>query len=260
MQGQIKFGLFPKSCVETISPNTGPKDLSNRPVITCAKMASLFLVLLAGSVHAGQKSLASGNAAYDAVPAPAGDGSIPEYRIGPADALDITVFQESDISVKGAPVDASGDISMPLIGRVHAAGLTTVQFADVVAQKLGERYYVNPQVTVSIASSVTQRITVQGQVTEPGIYPMRGMTTLLDAIALAKGETENGALRHVAVVRMQNGKRFGAIFDLNRIRHGDDPDPQLIPRDVVIVGHSASKQFWHDLLRAAPLLNIFTRY
>jgi polysaccharide export outer membrane protein len=136
------------------------------------KMAALSLVLLAEPVHAGQSLLASGKAAYDAVPAPAGDGSIPEYRIGPADALDITVFQESDISVKGAPVDASGDISMPLIGRVHAAGMTTVQFADVVAQKLGERY-VNPQVTVSIASSVTQRITVQGQVTEPGISDAR---------------------------------------------------------------------------------------
>jgi len=207
-----------------------------------------------------QTPMAEGTRAYSVVPAAAGDGSIPEYRIGPADALDITVFQEADISAKNVPVDASGDISMPLIGRIHAAGQTTVQFAESVARKLGERYYVNPQVTVSVASSVSQRITVQGQVTEPGIYPMRGPTTLLDAVSMAKGETENAALQKVAVVRIQNGKRFGAIFNLDRIRNGMDPDPQLIPRDVVIVGHSFGKSLWHDILRAAPLLNVFTRF
>jgi polysaccharide export outer membrane protein len=235
--------------------------LNNRSVIMRLATAALAMMFFGDHAEAsGRSSLVQGKNAYEVVPAAAGDGSIPEYRIGPADALDITVFQESDISVKGVPVDASGDISMPLIGRVHASGQSTVEFAEVVAQKLGERYYVDPQVTVSVASSVSQRITVQGQVTEPGIYPMRGMTTLLDAVAMAKGETENGALRRVAVVRMQDGKRVAAIFDLNRIRRGEDLDPQLIPRDVVIVGHSTSKQLWHDLLRAAPLLNIFTRY
>jgi polysaccharide export outer membrane protein len=77
---------------------------------------------------------------------------------------------------------------------------------------------------------------------------------------LAKGETENAAVRQVAVVRVSNGKRTGAVFDLGRIRRGEDKDPQLIPRDVVIVGHSTGKRIWHDVLRAAPLLNVFAQF
>lgn len=217
-----------------------------------------FLGGCAGSY--GNSPLAKNAAAYNVIPAAAGDGSVNEYRIGPLDSVDISVFQEDDISVKNLPVDAAGDISMPLIGRLRAAGRTSVELADFVAQKLGERYYVNPQVTVTVASSVSQRVTVEGQVTEPGIYTMHGTTTLLDAIAMAKGETENAAFREVAVVRIQNGKRTGAVFDLNRIRRGEANDPQLIPRDVVVVGHSTGKQIWHDLLRAAPLLNVFAQF
>jgi polysaccharide biosynthesis/export protein len=212
----------------------------------------------AGAYHSAP--LAQGSAAFEVIPAAAGDGSIPEYRISPQDSVDITVFQEADISMKGLPVDAAGNVSMPLIGRVRAAGRTTVELADVVAQKLGERYYVNPQVTVTVTSSVSQHVTVEGEVTEPGIYAMHGTTTLLDAVALAKGETENAAVRQVAVVRVSNGKRTGAVFDLGRIRRGEDKDPQLIPRDVVIVGHSTGKRIWHDVLRAAPLLNVFAQF
>lgn len=224
-------------------------------------LLALMTGLLAGCAGSFAHSpLAQGDGAYKVIPAPTDDGSVPEYRIGPLDSVDINVFQESDISAKGIPVDAAGDISMPLIGRVHAAGKTSVELADVLADKLGERYYVNPQVTVSVASSVSQRITVEGQVTEPGIYTIHGATSLLDAIALAKGETENAAFRQVAIVRIQNGKRIGAVFDIARIRRGEDRDPQLLSRDVVIVGHSTGKQVWHDLLRAAPLLNVFAQF
>ncbi len=223
-----------------------------------ALMATALLVGCSGSF--GHSPLAQGADAYKVIPAPNDDGSVPEYRIGPLDSVDITVFQEADISSKSTPVDAAGDIAMPLIGRVHAAGKTSVELATDVARLLGERYYVNPQVTVSIASSVSQRVTVEGQVTEPGIYAMHGATTLLDAIALAKGETENAAYRQVAIVRIQNGKRTGAVFDITRIRRGEDKDPQLLPRDVIIVGHSTGRQVWHDLLRAAPLLNVFAQF
>ncbi|WP_206242066.1 polysaccharide biosynthesis/export family protein [Novosphingobium terrae] len=223
-----------------------------------AVLAAMSLTGCSGSF--GHSPLAQGPGAYKVIPAPDDDGSVPEYRIGPLDSVDVTVFQEADISAKGIPVDAAGDIAMPLIGRVHAAGKTSVELADFVAHQLGERYYVNPQVTVSVASSVSQRVTVEGQVTEPGIYPIHGATTLLDAIALAKGETENAAYRQVAIIRIQNGKRTGAVFDISHIRRGEDKDPQLLPRDVIIVGHSTGKQVWHDLLRAAPLLNVFAQF
>ncbi len=202
-------------------------------------------------------NLRTGDKAYALIPAPQGEPKVEDYRIGPLDALDITVYQEADISTRGAQVDAAGLISMPLIGRVQAAGRTTTQLADELRAKLAERFYVDPQVTVSIARSVAQRITVEGQVKEPGIYPISGPMTLLDAVALAKGEDENAALRQVIVVRYVNGQRMGAVFDMRRIRRGDDPDPAILPRDSIIVGNSSSKSAWHDLLRAAPLLNVF---
>lgn len=202
----------------------------------------------------------AGDGAYAAIPAPQGEPTVSDYHIGALDTLDISVFQEADISSRGVQVDASGSISMPLIGRVNAAGLTASELASKLTQKLAARFYVDPQVTVSIASSVTQRVTVQGEVEEPGIYPIQGPTTLLDTIALAKGETENASTRQVIVVRYINGKRTGAVFDMRRIRRGDDADPAILARDVIIVGHSNSKQIWHDVLRAAPLLNVFAQF
>ena len=201
-----------------------------------------------------------GQAAYDTIPAPEGGPAPQNYRIGPLDTVEISVFQEADISSKGVLVDAAGNISMPLIGRVKAAGLTTTELADFLAAKLAERFYVNPQVSVAVSSSVSQRVTVQGEVTEPGIYPLQGPTTLLDAVALAKGETENAALREVVIIRFIDGKRMGAVFDMQRIRRGDDADPALLAHDVIIVGHSASKKIFHDVLRAAPLFNVFAQF
>jgi polysaccharide export outer membrane protein len=202
----------------------------------------------------------TGAASYAAIPAPEGAPTAPNYLVGPLDVLDITVFQEADISAKGIPVDAAGDVSMPLIGRIRAAGLTPTSLADSIARKLGERYYVNPQVTVVVASSVSQSVTVEGQVEEAGIYQIRGPTTLLDAIALAKGETENAALRQVMVVRYVDGQRIGGVFDIKQIRQGFAKDPAIQARDVIIVGHSTGKQLWHDLLKAAPLLNVFAQF
>ena len=163
------------------------------------------------------------------------------------------------MSVKGLQVDAAGDIALPLIGRVHAAGLTTTELAETL-RKLTSRYYVDPQVTISVSSSVSQNVTVQGQVTEPGIYSIQGPTTLLDAIALAKGETENAALNRVIVIRFIDGKRYAAAFDVGRIRRTEDRDPAILARDVIIMGHSGSKQAWHDLLKAAPVLNVFAQF
>lgn len=205
-------------------------------------------------------NLQTGASAYDTIPAPAGEPRVEEYRIGALDTLDIIVYQEADISARGVVVDAAGLISMPLIGRIHAAGKTSIELADILTAKLAERFYVNPQLTVTVASSVSQRVTVQGDVKEPGIYPISGPTTLLDTIALAKGEGEDAALRQVIVVRYIDGKRMGAVFDLKRIRRGDEADPAIAPRDTIIVGHSAGKSAWHDILRAAPLLGVFAQF
>ncbi|WP_081331826.1 polysaccharide biosynthesis/export family protein [Sphingobium yanoikuyae] len=228
-------------------------------------MRSIFLAVAAGMMLSACVSssigpnVSQGEESYAKIPAPVGGPKAQLYHIGELDRIDITLFQEPEMSAKGMQVDAAGDISMPLIGRVHAAGLTTTELAEQVRAKAA-RFYVDPQVTVSIASSVSQNVTVQGQVTEPGIFPLQGPTTLLDVVALAKGETENAALDQVVVIRFIDDKRYAAAFNLERIRRAEDADPAILARDIVIVGHSGTKQAWHDVLRAAPLLNVFAQF
>lgn len=219
----------------------------------------LVCLLLAGcNPSLRGPSVRTGTDAYSLISPPATGTASLDYVIGPLDTIDITVFDEPEISSKGVPVDASGSVALPLIGRVRASGLTATSLAQDLRDRYN-RYYVDPQVTVILTNSVTQRVTVQGQVEQPGMYEVRGGTTLLDAVALAKGETENAALSEVVVIRTIDGKRMAAMFDVNRIRRGDDPDPAILGKDVIVVGHSNTRQAWHDMLRAAPLLNIFTQ-
>ncbi|MBB4153896.1 polysaccharide export outer membrane protein [Sphingomonas jinjuensis] len=217
------------------------------------------LPMAAGCVeNQTSRVLPRGDDAYQALAARAASVEAPvDYRIGALDTIDVAVFAEPDLSVKGVQVDAAGNVELPLIGTVPAAGSTARQLSDRVGRLYGARYLEHPQVTVSVATAVSQRVTVQGEVTEPGVYDLKGTTTLLQAISLAKGETRVAALRSVSVFRVVEGTRVGAIFDIAAIRRGEQPDPALVGNDMVIVGYSAGKGAWRDTLAAAPLLNVF---
>lgn len=203
-------------------------------------------------------NLSVGPGAYTIVPA--GDSATrvaSDYRIGALDTLDVTVFQEPELSRKGIQVDASGRMAFPLIGSVEAKGKTASQLSRELELLFGERYLRDPQVTVTVASSVSQKVSIQGEVTEPGVYPLTGPTTLLDVISLAKGETEVATLNQVVVFRNIDGQRMGAVFDVASIRRGEAPDPVIQGNDLVVVGYSAARRFWRNVLTAAPLFNVF---
>lgn len=222
------------------------------PALLCAAS----LVGCAGN-QADYSALPSGSAAYAVIPAHTTPDSVTDYRIGALDTLDVTVFGEPDLSVKAVPVDASGQIAMPLIGSVVAKGKTASELSAQLASLLGQRYLRNPQVTVTVASSVSQKVAVQGEVTEPGVYQLLGPTTLLGVLSLAKGETEIAALNQVVVFRTVQGERMGAVFDVRAIRSGRASDPQIQGNDLVVVGYSAARRFWQNIERAAPLFNVF---
>ena len=223
----------------------------------------LFMPMLAACATGASLSganLPSGAAAYSVLSSPAATAVPAEYRIAPFDQLAITVFQEPDLSTPAnAPlqVDASGNINMPLLGTLAAGGMTTEQLRSVIAAGLSTRYLKSPQVTVAVASSAPEKITVQGEVTQPGIYDVKGKTTLLQAVALARGETRLAATNQVAVFRNVNGQRLGALFDLDAIRQGRAPDAALMPNDIVIVGHSRTKEAWQNILSFNPLMGVF---
>lgn len=203
-------------------------------------------------------TLPSGAAAYSVMPARSGSGgSLADYHIGPLDTLDVTVFQEPELSPKKLQVDAAGRIALPLVGSVEAKGKTPAELSAELERLFGARYLRDPQVTVTVASSVSQKVSIQGEVAEPGVYQMTGPTTLLDVISLAKGETELASLKQVVVFRNIGGQRMGAVFDINEIRRGAAADPKIEGNDLVVVGHSAAKKFWKDVVSAAPILNVF---
>jgi polysaccharide export outer membrane protein len=205
--------------------------------------------------------LAQGAQAYTSIaPAASAPAADRDYKIGAQDALVISVYQEPDLSTPpNAPlqVNASGNITMPLIGTVHAAGMTAAELSAVIADRFSTNFLRNPQVTVSVAGAVSQTVTVQGAVQKAGVYEIKGRTTLLQAIAMAEGETKTAELRQVAIFRTVNGQPMGALFNVEQIRRGQAADPEILGQDKVIVADSKSKAAWRDILNAAPLINIF---
>ncbi|WP_230190300.1 polysaccharide biosynthesis/export family protein [Sphingobium sp. CECT 9361] len=222
------------------------------------------LMLCCAAVLAGCATsdvLPRGEPAYALIGDPEkGPLPVTDYRISPSDTISITVFQEPDLSLKEAVVEASGNISMPLIGSVQAAGLTTAQLASDLEQRLGARYLEMPQVSVIVNVAVSQQVTVEGNVIQPGSYPLGGRMTLLRALALAHGPTRVAALDEVVVFRMVGGKRMGGLFDVNAIRKGQASDPQIEGNDMVVVGFNAVKGAYRDFLQTAPFLNVFRNF
>jgi polysaccharide biosynthesis/export protein len=190
-------------------------------------------------------------------PPPSDTSIAEEYRIGPLDVLNINVFQEEDLSLEEVRVDASGNILFPLIGTVQASGKTSGELSREIAARLGSRYLVDPQVNVIVSTSTSQKVTVEGSVNEAGVYELRGRTTLLQAIAMARGPSRVASLDDVVIFRTVNGQRMGAVFDLSAIRRGQSDDPQVLGNDVIVVGLSNVKAAWRDALVALPALAVF---
>ena len=143
---------------------------------------------------------------------------------------------------------------MPLIGTIDAGGKTAAELAEDVAQQLSGRYVRNPSVTVNIVSSVSQVVTVDGQVVEPGLYPVTNQMTLLRAIASAKGLTEFAKQDDVVILRTVSGQRIAGLYNIGAIRRGLYEDPSLYANDLVVVGDSPQRRMFRDLVSVAPLL------
>ncbi len=170
-----------------------------------------------------------------------------EYRIGPSDLLEISVFQVKELD-RTVRVNSRGLISLPLLGAVNAAGMSATELEDRIAAKLKENYLQDPQVSVFIKEFTSQRVTIEGQVEKAGIYPIAGnTTTLLQALALAGGVKEL-AQDSVSIFRLADaGKRQLLEFDIERIRAGAVVDPTLKNNDIVVVGKDESRSFVKNL-------------
>lgn len=179
-----------------------------------------------------------------------------EYLIGPYDKLGVQVFGVDELN-REAQVDAGGNLSLPLIGSVLAAGETPGGLASKLEALYSQRYLRNPQISVSVLEAVSQQVTIDGAVTKPGLYPVTGNSTLMSAIASANGATEFAKLDHILIFRTVEEKRMVARYSLGAIRGGGAADPAIYGNDVIVVGSGPGKLNLRDLLLLTPLLGTF---
>lgn len=173
--------------------------------------------------------------------------------IGPLDTILIDVFNVPDLS-REVQIDASGRVAMPLAGTIDARGKTAEELARAIEASLRGRYVRNPEVTVNIKSSISQVVTVDGQVIEPGLYPVTNQMTLMRAIASAKGLAEFAKQDDIVILRTVDGRRMAGLYNIGAIRNGTYDDPPVFANDVIIVGDSPQRRLFRDLVSVSPLL------
>jgi polysaccharide biosynthesis/export protein len=210
---------------------------------------------------AAQQSI-GGKAAVDAQrvfasngPGEDGAGN-PDYKIAPLDVVEITVFGVTDLN-RTVQVSSSGMISLPLINTVRAGGRTVPQLEKDIASKLSKSYLQSPQVSVYVKEFNSQRITVDGAVKKPGIFPTTGSVSLLQAIALAEGLNDVADPSGILLFRTVDNKRLAARFDLKQVRSGKVQDPMLQAGDIVMVDESAGKTTLRSVKEVLPLSGLF---
>jgi polysaccharide export outer membrane protein len=223
-------------------------------------VAAAGMTAALGATAAGA-SAASRDATNASLPPPrAADMSqgLDAYRIGPMDKLDVNVFQVKDLTGV-VDVDAAGNISLPLIGSVQASGRTTREVSREIADRLKAGYIKDPQVTVMVKEAVSQKVTVEGAVEKPGVYPIVGHTTLSTAVALAAGaDPARANERRVRLIRTVDGKKLQASYNLVDIRKGTAPDPDIYGNDIIVVENSTSRGILRDIATASPLFYLMS--
>lgn len=176
------------------------------------------------------------------------------FYVGPFDKLMIGVYGIEELEEREYQADASGHISFPLVGVVDVNGKTPGEIQSELRAGLSRAYVRDPKVTVNLKEAVSRVVTVEGEVEKPGLYPVVGRLSLMSAIAKAEGTGEFSNLKDVVIFRNVGGQRYAALYNLDAIRHGAYPDPEVYANDIVMVGESRGRRLFKDILATAPAL------
>jgi polysaccharide export outer membrane protein len=144
-------------------------------------------------------------------------------------------------------VNSRGNISLPLIGNVQVGGLTGSEAEAVIVSKLSESYLQDPQVSLFIKEYTSQRVVVEGAVNKPGVYPLRGSTSLLQTLAMAGGQGSLSEMKEVMLFRTDTaGRKETFVYDVDRIRSGEVDDPVVVSEDLIVVKRNPARVFFKD--------------
>ncbi len=203
-----------------------------------------------GRLDASPAAPAASTAAYvPTAPAAIPDSTSSSYVLGPEDLVTVRVFAADDIPDKPAQIDNNGAITLPMIGQIHAAGLTVEQFqANLVTAY--KKYFKDPQVTVQVNEFHSQPVSVAGNVNTPGVVQLRGNRNLLEVISMAGGlrpeagdqalitrNLNEGTIPVAGAFTDPTGKYSVAHIDIRAVMSGKDPQGNILmkPHDVVTI-------------------------
>ena len=159
--------------------------------------------------------------------------SAAELPIGQGDLVDVSLFGAQDFREE-VRVSNTGDISLPLIGVLHVAGLSPAEAESFIAKKLIDgNFYKNPQVSLLVKEYATEGIYVLGEVQKPGLYPALQAHTLLQAISLAGGTTPKAG-RKVTITNPTRPDRK-LVINMAGTPEADQSNPLVLPGDTVMV-------------------------
>lgn len=157
------------------------------------------------------------------------------YVIGAEDVLYIHVWREDALS-RTVPVRMDGNISLPIINEIKAAGLTPLQLKEALTARLKE-FIESPNVSVTVMEANSFKVYVSGQVRTPGVYRLRSETTILQIIPMAGGFTEWANQKKIVIIRKENSQERRITVNYKKIMKGDNSgsDITLKSGDTVIV-------------------------
>lgn len=179
-------------------------------------------------------------------------------RISQNDVLEIDVFKVDELD-RVIRVEPSGNVSMPLIGTVRAAGLTVIEFERVLERRYSQKYLQGAEITVFMKESFGLKLTMDGEFKKPGIYSGTSQTTLMQAVAQAGGLTALADEQKLYVFRQYpNGKRV-ANYSISAIRNGKKADPKLYGGDIIVAFASKSKIATQNLRQALGIASSAVR-
>ena len=211
--------------------------------VACAlSLPGLLLAQTMPGTSASQSAIPFSSRAAASAPAPAAGVSAPAgYILSPTDQVAVEVFGEDDLRTNGR-LNPEGNVSVPLLGSIHLAGLTLTQAASKLTELYSRDYLVNPKVNVTLLSYARRRFTILGQVGHAGVIEMPDSSPegidLLEAIAMAGGYTRIAAPERITVRRQNPGG--DQIFKVNakRFTKGKGGGFLVKPGDTITVGES----------------------
>jgi len=236
-------GLVCGVSAQVQTPSTSKAVGSNLPLTSSSTKSASEAASSGESSSAGAKAApsspdvpaADNNSYQDSKVSTASKGKVTDesYIVGVADSLLISVWKEPDFSGP-VVVRPDGIITVPVVGDVHVAGMTTTQVQELLTEKL-KGVVTEPQVTVIVRDIKSRKVYLVGKVGRPGAISLGGHETVLQILADAGGPAQFAKLQKMYVLRTVGDHQKRIQFNYKKVLAGSEPDLELEIGDIIVV-------------------------